>query len=1175
MKLLELDIENFGTFSDQRLQLGDGGFQLVYGPNEAGKSTLLQLIRELLFGFRHQNPYAWDRHAGEMAATALVELADGRRIRFRRRKGRTDEVVGQTEPDGEAVDAAALSRLLGSANVKLYQNVFGFSLSELASGEKSLQHAPLSEALYGGGIGGLANFHKVQLALKAEHESLFSPRATSRTVNRLLKEIRQSHQQLRAAMVKPRDYDHMVDQCQQHDAATGDLHAELGSLRRRRAHVQRLSAALTPFVARVESENQLGGLVVPDSLPPDAAVRLQQITQRSQESAAELADLEREVASVSARLSQIQLAPKLLEAAAEVKHLEQQVGQMRSCRAELPSQRRAAAEAREKSAALLRQLDPQWDVAQLERFQSGLEQRELVRRTLDESQQLRKAVDELAVQRGGVARDVAGAEQRLQELAAIQDVPQLVQVVERYGRYQANRDKLHALRVEIDSVDAEIATLRTRLSAPLERAVDVAESLSVPLAETVREYRQRLAGCQQAISSARQRVQDASGDLEDRRRALAQLEAEEPVPGRDELAATRARRDAGWQLIRQKYVKRKAVDDQIAGWLLSSDMTLSDAYERQVRQADELADRRQARAELVARREQLEVEIEQGERTVAQAEARLAARQQEAADCERAWQQVWSACPFCPLSPDAMLDWLTMHGKLLDTLEQQNVRQIRRRELEAETGDFEDELCDALPEIGGSTEERLAEARRLIRRAQQATAERQTYTAQSTAKQQELADLDAQIADNQQRLTEGQQHWTQLLARFEFPEHWDVELADKILSGVGEARSEYEKSQVLDTAISDMLNQTEQFDASTAELCQRVAPHLSPLPAEEAVVKLSQDLDQAQQAWRDKQALKRDLERLQGRVTDRRRRQEELAQQQQQLITAAGVETFEELTEVARRAARRNEIQQSIDKATEQISAIRGAEPEATFLDELQAADEAAIAGELEELSVRIEQTEDAYRRAVEAAGVLRQRLEEVDGESAAAALQVQLESKRSELAAAVDRWAPLVLAQTLMKQAVERFEREHQPQMIREVKRLFARMTDGQYISVRPQLDQQGTLLVESQDGFMKQPHQLSTGTREQLYLAIRLAYVHHYCRDAEPLPLVMDDVLVNFDDVRAEGTLQVLLEIAESLQIIFLTCHHSMVELVARSLPTIEPIRLKAGGRDADLPNPVAFPG
>ena len=171
----------------------------------------------------------------------------------------------------------------------------------------------------------------------------------------------------------------------------------------------------------------------------------------------------------------------------------------------------------------------------------------------------------------------------------------------------------------------------------------------------------------------------------------------------------------------------------------------------------------------------------------------------------------------------------------------------------------------------------------------------------------------------------------------------------------------------------------------------------------------------------------------------------------------------------------------------------------------------------------------------------------------------MQLESTRGELASAVDRWVPLVLAETLMKQAIARFEHEHQPKMLDEVTRMLARMTRDRYTGIRRRLD--GTLLVEEEDGSVKEPHQLSRGTREQLYLAIRLAYVQHYSQNAEPLPLVIDDVLVNFDDDRALGALEVFWEVAESLQVIFLTCHQTTVDLVKSARPGDEPIYLNAG--------------
>jgi len=99
--------------------------------------------------------------------------------------------------------------------------------------------------------------------------------------------------------------------------------------------------------------------------------------------------------------------------------------------------------------------------------------------------------------------------------------------------------------------------------------------------------------------------------------------------------------------------------------------------------------------------------------------------------------------------------------------------------------------------------------------------------------------------------------------------------------------------------------------------------------------------------------------------------------------------------------------------------------------------------------------------------------------------------------------------------------------------------------------------LLAEA-TGKHKEPSQLSGGTREQLYLAIRLAYARHYCQENEPLPLVMDDVLVNFDDERSDAALEMLIELAQDIQVIFLTCHHDTIQRICLRLPQMEPTQL-----------------
>jgi uncharacterized protein YhaN len=200
-----------------------------------------------------------------------------------------------------------------------------------------------------------------------------------------------------------------------------------------------------------------------------------------------------------------------------------------------------------------------------------------------------------------------------------------------------------------------------------------------------------------------------------------------------------------------------------------------------------------------------------------------------------------------------------------------------------------------------------------------------------------------------------------------------------------------------------------------------------------------------------------------------------------------------------------------------------------------------------------LDTAEDDYRKAVEEEALAKRQVEDLDGQDHASELAQKLESDRAELRDSVERWVPLVLADAILAQAIARFECEHQPAMLRDVGQLFSKLTRGRYVGLHRRLDEQGTLLLAEATGKHKEPSQLSGGTREQLYLAIRLAYARQYCRENEPLPLVMDDVLVNFDDERNDAALEMLIELAEEIQLIFLTCRHDTIQRIRSRLETL----------------------
>ncbi len=154
-----------------------------------------------------------------------------------------------------------------------------------------------------------------------------------------------------------------------------------------------------------------------------------------------------------------------------------------------------------------------------------------------------------------------------------------------------------------------------------------------------------------------------------------------------------------------------------------------------------------------------------------------------------------------------------------------------------------------------------------------------------------------------------------------------------------------------------------------------------------------------------------------------------------------------------------------------------------------------------------------------------------------------------SRLEAASERWMAIVVAEEILHRALHRFHADQEQTIASNMVKYFRSLTDGNYVDVQ-QDDKKGeSFLVIDRNGRSKHPDQLSTATREQLYLAIRFAHIHHYSSQNEPLPLILDDCFVNFDDTRLRLTLETLSEFAESQQVILLSCHRR-TEAVAKEV-------------------------
>ncbi len=161
---------------------------------------------------------------------------------------------------------------------------------------------------------------------------------------------------------------------------------------------------------------------------------------------------------------------------------------------------------------------------------------------------------------------------------------------------------------------------------------------------------------------------------------------------------------------------------------------------------------------------------------------------------------------------------------------------------------------------------------------------------------------------------------------------------------------------------------------------------------------------------------------------------------------------------------------------------------------------------------------------------------------------QISIEEQNEK---ALKDYLSYAVAKSLIQQAKMKFEKENQPELIKTASEIFEQITDGRWTNISSSIED-GTLYLNPQRGIPHTPEQLSQGTREQLYLALRLAHIKNIASYKEPLPLIFDDILVNFDTLRSTQTAKSLNHFTQTQnqQILFFTCHQHIANILQENV-------------------------
>jgi uncharacterized protein YhaN len=202
---------------------------------------------------------------------------------------------------------------------------------------------------------------------------------------------------------------------------------------------------------------------------------------------------------------------------------------------------------------------------------------------------------------------------------------------------------------------------------------------------------------------------------------------------------------------------------------------------------------------------------------------------------------------------------------------------------------------------------------------------------------------------------------------------------------------------------------------------------------------------------------------------------------------------------------------------------------------------------------------EEERARLLELRGRLSETLERLLAEDARRPLLDEREAVIAQLAEEAERFAELALTQALIRRTRETYERERQPAVLRRASEYASALTNGRYARIAAPYGRSSIELETAEDGRIVDAAYLSRGAAEQVYLAIRLALADEVETD-EPLPMLLDDLFVNFDDMRMDAAAGLLARIVRERrrQLIFLTCHAHTAERLAERLPFAKRVRI-----------------
>lgn len=1157
MRFEQLRLERFGHFADKVLDLGGERIHLIHGQNASGKSTIRTAISDLIFGIADRTTYDFRFEKNQLRLGALIATHDGkRRLDFVRSKRRARSL---SKPDGTELQDDALLPFLGAMDRLTFGDLYVLDQDALRLGGEHMLSADgdVGKSLFAASSG-FANLASVREALQQELDEIahVGRKLKSTRLWQLEAAYNEARARKKAASLRKNEWDQAKKGFTDAEAKIVALSEDRRKIEQQRSTLDRKQRVLLvlPRLDRLRSTEET--LANAPDLTKDFALRWQTTAARLQSAT----DAEERAVEEQSRLNgERQALPAnagpLIAHTVAIEDLYQRVANIvdqQQAKTKLSRDILQHTE-RLREMALELGLASELDIEEVLAAIPTRSACTAIEALIAERGKIDAAIEAANKRKDRAHRALEGDHQSLAKLGELHD-PADAELEWKTSASFGNvtRTVRNATRQVEETRKAEEEAL-ARL-APWTGTVEELLRTAFPSLEAVTAMEATLRELADEKRQAEAELKKENASLRDIDDDLSPLITAGTIPSAEAIEMARGARDASWVAVRETASVGRVEEGKLA------------EHERHVARADELIDQHVTHRELptlLRNRQRTQASIEQCNVEIERVHDERTRKWAE-------WQKLWERTGWKQVGiaePVVMKSWL-------DRVKEVSAAADARRIADAAASDArEDErlaraaLLRASSLVGATVDSALpseqltVSVEKVLKTARATWEEERRLRASIGEREAELEQAKTEIGARTLELEACLHRWTEGMRGIRQNANAEPSATRLVLSLWATIREEYSKRSVAGRRLDGVIKDLEEHEAAARALIVKfddltvtklgLGQEWSRWPSI-----LFEGLKRAREIAASIEASDRAssaAERAHGRAVDMLAAAKA---ESDQLRTEAGVGADADMLEVIDQSDRKRQTKQQLTEAERELLQAGDEIPETELRSEVVEANVDEIRAEIADLTQKALMLDEPVKQASADRLAAEQHVRLLEARTGFAIAAMEANGIAEEVKALAQRWVRLRAAQILLDRTVERYRKANEGPLLQRANNIFVDIVrdrlpdDFTGLEVDYEDPDRPTIIGRRKDGTSCPVKRMSTGTRDQLWLSLRIAALERRARDVEPMPFLADDLFDSSDEARTVAMLSAIAELARHTQVLLFTHHAHVVDIAIGKL-------------------------